>query len=163
MGSVAARSMVRRVLAPVIAVVVACSWSLLAPGTADAEASQALQVVDPVSEGESCGLSMIDYTSSRGPAKLALEVSKAVSTEVSTSVDVNAQVVSVGVGFSVTEEVTVVNKIEIDVAAGEFAEIYAFPIFENISFEIVSASTQEPQGRGYVMRPVGVCFAPQRS
>ncbi|MGH8964091.1 MAG: DUF6426 family protein [Actinomycetes bacterium] len=130
----------------------------LAPGLAHADATQDVQVVNVVSDGEVCGLSTLDYTSTIGPAKLALEVSKSVSTEVSTSVEVDAQVVSAGVGFNVTEAVTVVNKTEIDVPAGQFAEIYAFPMFENLSFEIVGSST----GKGYLLKPIGVCFAPQR-
>jgi hypothetical protein len=139
--------------------VVVCLVALVFPAAAHADESQGPSVVNPVSNGEVCGLKQIDYTSTNGPAKLALEVSKGVATEVSTSVSVDVQVVSAGVGFSVTESVTVTDKIEIEVAEGQFGEIYAFPMFETISFEIVGGE----RGTGHVLRPVGVCFSPIRS
>lgn len=141
-----------------ISVLVSAAVMLL-PVTAQADESQDVSVVNPVSNGEICGLKQIDYTSANGPAKLALEVSKGVATEVSTSVGVDAQVVSAGVGFNVTQSVTVTNKIEIELKEGEFGEIYAFPMFESISFEIVGSE----RGTGHVLRPVGVCFSPIRS
>ena len=141
-----------------IALVVSAAVLLL-PVVAHADETQNVQVVNPVSNGEICGLKVIDYTSANGPAKLALEVSKSVATEVSTSVGVDVQVVSAGVGFNVTESVTVTNKIEIEVAKGEFGEIYAFPLFESISFEIVGSE----RGTGHVLRPMGVCFSPIRT
>lgn len=150
MGSIGIRS--------AISMVVSLAAMLL-PAAAHADVSQDVSVVNPVSNGEICGLRQIEYTSANGPATLALEVSKGVATEVSTSVGVDAQVISAGVGFSVTESVTVTDKIEIEVAEGEFGEIYAFPMFESISFEIVG----DEQGIGHVLRPVGVCFSPIRS
>lgn len=141
-----------------ISVVVSVA-ALLWPIAAHADEAQDVSVVNVVSNGEICGLRQIDYTSANGPAKLALEVSKSVATEVSTSVGVDVQVVSAGVGFNVTQTVTVTNKIEIEVADGEFGEIYAFPLFESISFEIVGSE----RGIGHVLRPVGVCFSPIRS
>lgn len=159
MRSRGARLLARCSVRSVAAIAIVClTWTAL-PAAAHADVSADPEVVDPVSKGQVCGLTQIDYTSTNGPAKLALEVSKGVATEVSTSMAVDAQVVSAGVGFSVTQSVTVANKIEIEVAAGEFGEIYAFPMFEVISFSIVGTS----RGSGYVMKPVGVCFSPIRS
>jgi hypothetical protein len=141
-----------------ISVIVSLVAALL-PIAAHADEAQDVQVVNPVSNGEICGLKQLDYTSANGPAKLALEVSKGVATEVSTSVGVDVEVISAGVGFKVTETVTVTNKIEIELKDGEFGEIYAFPMFESISFEIVGGE----RGIGHVLRPVGVCFSPIRS
>ena len=141
-----------------ISVIVSLAMALL-PVAAHADEAQDVQVVNVVSNGEICGLKQLDYTSANGPAKLALEVSKGVATEVSTSVDVNVEIISAGVGFKVTETVTVTNKIEIELKEGEFGEIYAFPMFESISFEILGSE----RGVGHVLRPVGVCFSPIRS
>jgi hypothetical protein len=108
------------------------------------------------SPSESCGLTKLEKTSGAGKTTLVLTVEKSVETEMSADVKVDAEVVSAGVGFSVTRKYTVADQTRYEVPKGKFGYIEAYPLYD--VYPITIYKSGKKAGGGAVMKAVGVCF-----
>ncbi len=110
-----------------------------------------------------CGINSIGFTSSPGPATLDLYIQRGVAATFSANVGLSAGVVTAGVGFSVTSSFGVTARDDIYVPAGQLGSITAYPLFEDVNFQVWQNQWVGPEhqiGSGYALKPIGVCFEP---
>lgn len=108
-----------------------------------------------VTTGEGCGTDVIGSSYYQGPSIAKMTISEGVSAQVSSSVSVDNQVVSAGVGFSVTSSFTVADEYTVDVPAGKNYNIKAYPILLLRNFEVWNdpfIGWDTLQGSGYASK-----------
>jgi hypothetical protein len=109
---------------------------------------------------EVCGMDVIDSVS--GTSELILECERSVSATWSTNCGVQASVVSVGLGYSVTDSYTVKRSTHYTPSPGHYGRIEAHPSFMLKRFDVMYQSilSSEPykEGEGIAEIPNGVCF-----
>lgn len=90
-----------------------------------------------------------------------MTISQGLSATFSSSVSVNASVVTAGVGFDVAETFNVSDSQNISVPKGKRGEIIAHPIYLVKEFEVWSKGwfSDSLLGSGTAYKPIGVCFA----
>jgi hypothetical protein len=114
------------------------------------------------STGEACGQDVIRSSYYQGPSEPTMTITESVSATYTSSVGVDAKVVSSSVGFSVTSNFTVSDSYKISVPAGKTYNVKARPIYLVKNFEVWNDPVigwDTKKGSGYAMKPVGVCFA----
>lgn len=112
--------------------------------------------------GEACGQELIRSSYYQGPSTAKMSISEGVTAQWSTNFEVDAQVVSSAVGFTVTKNFTVTDDYTIAVPAGKTYNIKAYPIYLVKNFEIWNdpiIGWDTLKGSGYASKPIGVCFA----
>lgn len=114
------------------------------------------------STGEACGQEIIRSSYYKGPSTATMSISQGISASFSANVSVDSEVVSSGVGFSVTDTFTVTDSYSVNVPSGYTYNIKARPIYLVKNYDIWNdpfIGWDYQLGSGYAMKPVGVCFA----
>ena len=118
--------------------------------------------VEPTREAETCGSTRIGYTSAPGDGgDLTLSINRNVNATYSANVSVSSQIVSAGVGFSVTEGVSITaTKTVKDTKRGTFYEIAAYAAYNTVFFDVIEDGLFGDRviGSGYANQPIGACF-----
>ncbi|MCL4441714.1 MAG: hypothetical protein M1609_14320 [Firmicutes bacterium] len=111
--------------------------------------------------GNTCGLSKIGDSYYPGPCTATMTVSSDVSATWSANVGVSAEVVSAGVGFTVTNRYGVSDSYGVSVPSGQTYEIIAHPVYDNKSYDVMwhpYIGWESYAGSGNAAKPIGVCF-----
>ncbi|MFF2078378.1 hypothetical protein ACFVXG_26930 [Kitasatospora sp. NPDC058162] len=110
-------------------------------------------------QGQTCGTDRVDIVTGQGPMTLTLTQSRAISSQWSSSVSVDAGKVSATVGFSVTDTATNTESGQWAVPDGKFGTLEAYPLFDHFTFDVYDTSVGDRYvGGGDAYHPVGYCY-----
>lgn len=108
------------------------------------------------------GREVLDSAEGYGPIRLTVTVSQSVSATFSSTIGINAEVVSTGMGFSVTKTYTVADSGIIDVPAKKYGLLEAHTKYKVYNFDIMQGyliGEDKKIGTGQALKPSGVIFA----
>ncbi|MFJ3787095.1 hypothetical protein [Kitasatospora sp. NPDC090091] len=118
-----------------------------------------LQARNGTYQGQTCGTNRVDMVTGWGPMNLTLTQSRAISSQWSSSVSVDAGKVSATVGFSVTDTATNTESGQWAVPDGKFGTLEAYPLFDHFTFDVYDTSVGDRYvGGGDAYHPVGYCY-----
>ncbi|MFJ9461602.1 hypothetical protein ACIRST_41845 [Kitasatospora sp. NPDC101447] len=110
-------------------------------------------------QGQTCGTSRVDIVTGWGPMTLSLTQSRAISSQWSSSVSVDAWKVSGTVGFSVTDTATNTETGSYTVPEGKFGTLEAYPLFDHFTFDVYDTRVADHYvGGGDAYHSVGYCY-----
>lgn len=112
-------------------------------------------------ESEACGSKVLRKSTYQPPSG-KMTISTTVNASYSANVTVNAQIITAGVGFNVTEGYIVANEQPITVPTGKTGTITAYPYYRVVDFNIMESKSwpfeDSVYGSGTAWEPIGVCF-----
>lgn len=116
--------------------------------------------VTVTSRSEACGTTQIRRSTVPGPSDYTMTVSEKVTASFSANVGVSAEVVSAGVGFTVTDEFAVSDSYKVSVPSGATWTVVAYPNLDVYRFDVYEPLLlgHQKTGSGTALKPVGVCF-----
>lgn len=87
-------------------------------------------------------------------------VEESFSATYSSDVKVDAEIISAGVGFSVTKSYKVSDKQKVSVPYGQTGVIRAYHYYRMVKFDVMESGwfSDSKIGEGYALQPIGVCF-----
>ncbi|MFI8462132.1 hypothetical protein ACIGG8_42890, partial [Kitasatospora sp. NPDC085464] len=101
----------------------------------------------------------MDIVTGWGPMTLSLTQSRAISSQWSSSVSVDAWKLSGTVGFSVTDTATNTETGSYTVPEGKFGTLEAYPLFDHFTFDVYDTRVADHYvGGGDAYHPVGYCY-----
>ncbi|MGG4499207.1 hypothetical protein [Brevibacillus reuszeri] len=109
--------------------------------------------------GKACG-SVPFRESSYSPPGGKMIISEKRDASYSVSVNVSVEIISAGVGFSVTEGFQVSDEQLIEVPKGKLGVLRAYEKYQLITFDVMQKGLfgDKKIGQGTALKPVGVCF-----
>jgi hypothetical protein len=97
----------------------------------------------------------------KGPATATMSFSNSIQTQFSTDTDISLEIVSLNIGFHISESYTVSDSYSVKVPKGKTYRIVANPIYSIFQFDVWYSPLIGPdfyEGIGTVMIPFGICF-----
>lgn len=115
--------------------------------------------IKPTSETNACASSSFRETY-YDPPEGEMVVTESFEASFSTNVDVSAEIISAGVGFSVTRSYSVSDKQKIIVPSGRVGLIKAYEYYRLVRFDVMEKGFfgDKKIGDGYALKPIGICF-----
>ncbi|WP_369392388.1 hypothetical protein AB5J72_35995 [Streptomyces sp. CG1] len=105
--------------------------------------------------GESCGTEVISKTSGNGKTTLVLSVVKERAVQLSGDAGISKGLISLEVGFSVTNTYKVSNETRYEVPSGKHGNVEAYPLYEHY---LATVPWHGFSRKVDVLKPIGVCF-----